>query len=261
MLKYIKLFLLTALSVSALGQKFMIKNNDTLPYKNSMVIVTDTEHYSTKTMYPGDTTYIGECRTFEKINGQIVNVSDDECLRQGFWIEKDSLGNYWKGNYENNHEKGIWKEFDKNGRLLKEVEFIYFSGDEELVKEVDYTTGKPVEKINRVFYSFYAKWGYWLYALMCLSFFGRYFLNSRIYNLENGIIFSSFPMRPKWIFYGTDGQYMHGVNSFFTFWFFNYKPENRKFVIISNILSATAVVIFWGILIGLAVSGELNHNN
>jgi len=61
----------------------MIKNGDTLPYQEKMVIQTDTVYFGDKTYYSGDTLYKGACRTFEKINGQIANQSDDHCLRQG----------------------------------------------------------------------------------------------------------------------------------------------------------------------------------
>jgi hypothetical protein len=66
----------------------MIKDNDTLPYQETMEVREN-----------GDTVYLGACRTFEKVNGHIINQSDDQCLRQGLWTITDSLGNYWTGNY------------------------------------------------------------------------------------------------------------------------------------------------------------------
>ena len=90
----------------------MIKNSDTLLYKEEMEI------------RDGDTVYLGTCWTFEKVNGQIINQRDQNCLPQGHWIITDSLGNYQTGDYRNGKSIGLWKKFDKTGKLLKETEYI-----------------------------------------------------------------------------------------------------------------------------------------
>lgn len=222
------------------GQKFMIKDNDTLPYQETLEVSEN-----------GDTVYLGSCRTFEKINGQIINQSDDHCLRQGLWIITDSTGNYWTGNYYNNNQDGIWKQFDRSGKLLKETEEVSFYKDTYKVKDIDYTSGQPVTSIDKPFLAFYINN---LVAIMVIFFgtlFGRVFINSRIYNIENGtefspIYFHFWPLVTK--------NFGHSLLCTFTFWFSKYKPENRKFVIISNTMSLMTLIIFLGIIIGLVVT-------
>jgi len=226
------------MSAIAFGQKFVIQENDTLLYKLKRI----------------PTGYEGSCNTFEIVNGQIIN-REVECLRQGLWIITDSLGNYWTGNYHNNHEEGIWKRLDKSGKLLKETEEASFGKDTYKVKEIDYSSGKPVTVVDRNFLAFYIKN---LIAIMIIffgTFFGRVFINSRIYNIENGTNFST-----VYFFIGpfVTKDFGHSLLSTFTFWFSNYKPENRPLVIISNTMSAIALSIFFGIIIGLAVNGELH---
>ena len=232
-------------TTSSFGQKFMIKNGDTLFYKLEMVIA------------DGDTSYLEACHTFEKVNGKIVNLSDDQYLRQGPWIITDSLGNYWIGIYHNGNEKGIWKFFDKSGKLLKETEKVSFGGDTYLVKEIDYINGQPIILIDKPFLAFYIKN---LTAIMIIFFvavFGRVFINSRIYNIENGTDYS-----PIYFYFPgfVSKNFEHSLRCSFTFWFFNYKPECRRLVIISNTMSAIALLIFFGIIIGLAVTGEILNN-
>jgi hypothetical protein len=220
----------------------MIKDNDTLPYKLEMEI------------RDGDTTYLGACRTFEKINGQIVNQSDDQCLRQGLWTITDSLGNYWTGNYHDNNEVGIWKRFDKSGKLLTETEEVSFGKNTYKVKEIDYTSGQPVTLIDKPFLSFYIKNLVAIMVIFFVTFFGRVFINSSIYNIENGTDLS-----PIYFHFGplVTKNFGHSLLCTFTFWFSNYKPENRRLVIISNTMSVIALTIFFGIIIGLAVTGEI----
>ena len=220
----------------------MIKDNDTLPYKLEMEI------------RDGDTAYLGACRTFEKINGQIVNQSDDHCLRQGLWTITDSLGNYWTGNYHDNNEVGIWRQFDKSGKLLKETEEVSFGKDTYTIKEIDYTSGQPVTIIDKPFLAFYIKNLVAIMIIFFMTFFGRVFINSSIYNSENGTDFS-----PIFFHFGplVTENFEHSLLCTFTFWFSNYKPENRRLVIISNTMSAIALTIFFGIIIGLAVTGEI----
>lgn len=220
----------------------MIKDNDTLPYKLEMEI------------RDGDTMYLGACRTFEKINGQIVNQSDEHCLRQGLWTITDSLGNYWTGNYHNNNEVGFWKRFDKSGKLLTETEEVSFGKDTYNVKEIDYTSGQPVTLTDKLFLSFYIKNLVAIMVIFFMTFFGRVFINSNIYNIENETDLS-----PIYFHFGplVTKNFGHSLLCTFTFWFSNYKPENRRLVIISNTMSVIALTIFFGIIIGLAVTGEI----
>jgi hypothetical protein len=225
------------------GQKFMIKENDTLPYQETIEVLEN-----------GDTIYLGTCWTFEKVNGQIVNQSDEHCLRQGLWTINDSLGNYWTGTYHNGNEKGIWKQFDKSGKLLKETEEVSIGKDTYKVKEIDYTSGQPVILINKPFLSFYIKNLISIMVVFFLTFFGRVFINSRIYNTENETDFS-----PIYFHFGplVTKNFGHSLLCTFTFWFFEYKPKNRQLVIISNTMSVIALTIFFGIIIGLTVTGEI----
>lgn len=221
----------------------MIKDNDTLPYQETMEVREN-----------GDTVYLGACWTFEKVNGQIVNQSDDQCSRQGLWTITDSFGNYSTGDYHNNHREGIWKQFDKSGKLLKETEHVSFDKETYKVKEIDYTSGQPVTLIDKPFLSFYIKNLVAIMVIFFLTFFGRVFINSSIYNVENGTDFS-----PIFFHFGplVTKNFGHSLLCTFTFWFSNYKPENRRLVIISNTMSVIALTIFFGIIIGLAVTGEI----
>lgn len=232
----------------------MIKNGDTLLFQEKMVIQTDTVYFGNNTYYPGDTLYEGTCQTFETINGQIINQSDDHCLRQGLWTITDSLGNYWTGNYHDHNKVGIWKRFDKSGKLLIETEEVSFMRDTYKVKEVDYASGKPETVIDKPFLSFYIKNLVAIMVIFFVTFFGRILINSKIYNLENGTEFS-----PIYFHFGPlfSKNFGHSLLCTFTFWFSDYKPENRRFVIISNTMSVIALTIFFGIIIGLAATREI----
>jgi hypothetical protein len=239
------IIIMTILSWTTLsfGQKFMIKDNDTLPYQETMEVREN-----------GDTVYLGACRTFEKVNGHIINQSDDQCLRQGLWTITDSLGNYWTGNYHDNNEVGIWKRFDKSGKLLTETEEVSFGRDTEKVKEIDYTSGKPVTLTNKPFLAFYINNLFAIMVILVATFFGRIFVNSNIYNVENGTDFSPiyFHLGPL-----VTKNFGHSLLCTFTFWFSSYKPENKRLVIISNTMSVIGLTIFFGAIIGLAITGEI----
>ncbi|MBK7970368.1 MAG: hypothetical protein IPK08_16295 [Bacteroidetes bacterium] len=112
---------------------------------------------------------------FDKVNGQIVNQTDDRCLRQGLWIITDNLGNYWTGTYHNSDEIGIWKRFDKSGKILKESEKVSFGRDTYKVKEIDYTTGQPVTLIDKPFLSFYIKNLVAIMVILFVTFFRQSF--------------------------------------------------------------------------------------
>ena len=220
----------------------MIKNNDTLPYKEEIEIDN------------GKKTYLGACQTFEKVNNQIINQSDDQCLRQGHWIIVDTLGNYWTGFYKNNREKGIWKRFDKNGTLLMETKRVSLGKDSYLVKEIVYKNGKPTVLVSRKFLSFYIDYFFVIVSILFGTFFIRVFINSRIYNIENNTNYSPiYFFAPGYV----SENYSHSLQCTFSFWFSNYKPENKGLVTISNILSIIALGLFFGSIIGLAIAGEI----
>lgn len=235
----------------------MMQGSDTLPYKTKIIIQTDTVYFGANVYYPGDTLYEGTCQTFEKINGQIVNQSDEQCLRQNLWIIADSLDNYRTGNYHNNHEVGIWKWFDKDGKLLKETEKVSLGKDTYTVKEIDYSSGRPVTIVDRDFFAFYIKNFFIIISIVFGALFTRPFINSKIYNREYGTnlspLYFGLPFTKKYSEYA-----LHSLMCVFTIWFINYKPENKRLVIISNILSLLALVTFFGLLIGLAINGELH---
>lgn len=238
------IFTILCWTTLSFGQKFMINDYDTLPFKSEMEI------------RDGDTVYLEACWTFEKINGQIFNQKDVQCLRQGLWTIPDSLGNYWTGIYHNSREVGVWKRFDKSGKLLTETEEVSFGKDTYKVKEIDYTSGQPITLIDKPFLSFYIKNLVAIMVIIFGAFFTRPFINSTIYNRENGTNLS--PLYFGLPFTKTYWDYAsHSLMCVFTLWFFNYKPENRRLVLISNTLSAIGLIIFFGIIIGLTVTGEI----
>ena len=234
------LFLLTTLSY---GQKFMIRDNDTLPYKEEIEII------------DGDTSYLGACWTFEKVNGQIINQSDEHCLRQGIWFLTDSIGNYSTGIYEDGNEKGVWRKFNKYGKLLKVTEKVSLGDSSYKIKEIDYSSGHAVTIVDRAFLAFYIKNFLIIISIIFGSFFGRILINNSIYNVENGTNYSPI----AFVFTGyISKNFTHSLLCIFTLWFFKYKPQNKKRVLISNTLSLIAIGTFIGLLIGLAINGELH---
>lgn len=220
----------------------MVKNNDTLPYREEMEI------------HNGDTVYLGVCWTFEKTNGQIINQQDKNCIPFGHWIITDSIGNYKVGEYENGKPTGIWKEFNKNHNLLKESETISIGNETYKIKEIDYSNGKAVIITDKPFLAFYLKNILLIAVIFFITFFSRIFINSKIYNIENGTkltpIYSPFDSIKT-------NYFEHNLKCTFSFWFSNFKPENKKRVIISNILSIITLSIFFGLIIALAITGEI----
>lgn len=196
---------------------------DTLPYKLEMRI------------YGKDTSYSDACRTFEKINGQNVNLSDDHCLAQGFWIEGDSMGGSRKGNYINGQRNGVWREFDKDGRLL--TEWKYAEGIK--VREISYSEGAGKVVVDKPFTGFFLEnvWAVLIISGLILAL--RLAINSAIYNTENGTNY--------WLGFQASAfvppNFMHNMMCIFTIWFWNYKPENKRWVYVSNMLSITIAAI------------------
>ncbi|MEO5641841.1 MAG: hypothetical protein ABIQ40_11910 [Bacteroidia bacterium] len=220
----------------------MIKNSDTLPYKDEMEV------------RDGKAVYLGTCWTFEKINGQIINQQDRNCLSQGRWKISDDSGNYRIGDYIDGKSVGVWKHFDKAGKLLKETETVSIGRDTYTIKEIDYSTGQAVTIVNKPFLAFYLKNLFVIVIILFVSFFSRIFINSRIYNIENGTKNS-----PIYLQLGplVTNNFGHSVLCTFSFWFSNYKPENKRLVLITNTLSIISLGIFFGIIVGLAITGEI----
>ena len=69
-------------------------------------------------------------------------------------------------------------------------------------------------------------------------------------------------MSPVYAFAGpfVTNNFWHSLSCTFTFWWntAKLKDENKPAAVISNVLSMTALVLFFGSLIGLALSGELH---
>jgi len=243
MRKVLVISLLLVLGLNGFGQMYMIKEGDTLPFKLEVDISN------------GDTLYLGECYTFEKKGNQIINQTDDFCKRQGKWIITDDNGSYWKGVYINNDKSGIWKEYDKNDNLLTETKKVTIGRDVYLVKKITYKDGVATVIVDKKFLAFYLDNLFLIVWILGISFFGRVFINSRIYNVENGTEYS--PIRiiaPGYIAENTG----HSMLCMFSFWFSNYKPENRVLVIISNTMSVIALGLFLGTLLGFAITGNLS---
>lgn len=238
-LTVLTILLITTISF---GQKFMLKNNDTLPLKEEMVI------------RDGDTSYLSTCWTLEIKEGRIINQRDQNCLPQGNWIITDSLGNYKTGNYKDGKAYGLWKQFDKSGKLLNERESVSIGRDTYITKEIDYSSGQAATIVDKPFLAFYLKNLIAIFIILFLSFFSRIFINSKIYNVENGTDYSPiYFFAPGYL----SNNFGHSLLCTFSFWFSKYKPENRQLVLISNALSFIAIGLFLGIIIGLAITREI----
>ena len=232
----------------------MIIDNDTLPYKETMEIHKDTEYTVYSTIYPGDTTYSVPCACFERINGKIMNLTDDNCLQQGFWIIKDTTGDYMTGIYKNGLETGIWKYYKRNGKLKRIVEKLILEDESIDIKEIDFSTGHAVTTKNKTFLAFYIKYYSAIWYLFIGIFIIRVFINSRIYNIEFDTNYSPIYF---YIPFFTTKNFYHSIICTFTFWFFNYKTENRRLVIISNTLSLIAFSIIITLIVGFLITGEI----
>lgn len=159
------------------------------------------------------------------------------------------------GQYENNKRVGDWKYYSRNGKLQKVAEVVSLGNDNYTIKEIDYSSGEPITVVDKTFLAFYLKNFVIIMIIFFGTLFGRVFINSRIYNIENGTNLS-----PVYFYFPgfVSKNREHSLICTFTFWFSNYKPENRRLVIISNTMSIIALTIFFGLLIGLAVNGELH---
>ncbi|MEO8588803.1 MAG: hypothetical protein ABI432_05495 [Flavobacteriales bacterium] len=170
-------------------------------------------------------------------------------------------GTIWKNN---KHARGFfetgWKryDYDSTGVLLRESEFASIVKDTYLLREVEYVNGQPVVVFSKTWFArAYLRGLYWFMLVFFATFFSRVFVNSGIYNRENNT-----DMSPVYAHIGplVTNNFGHSLASTFTFWWKTeaLKLENQRAAVISNFLSVTALVLFFGSLIGLALSGELH---
>ena len=236
----------------------MIKNGDTLIYEQTMEIHKDTMYFGNNTIYPGDTTYSFPCYTFEKRDGQIINQRTPNCLPVGFWIIEHENGTISKGNYTSNGKlTGIWKTYDKGGQLIKEIEYTSIGNDTYTLKEIHYKDGQATIVSKKTWFaSFYLQHLLLISIILGVIFFSRVFINSPIYNRKNGTNYS-----PIYFHFGpiVSKNFEHSLMCTFTFWWSvgKLKEESRSLARVSNILSIIALGLFFGLIIGLGLSGEL----
>lgn len=181
------------------------------------------------------------------------------------------------GQYENNKDVGLWTfynkdgleiqksypmtlwrrsdYFDDNGNRFKQIDRIETIDSVVEVREVEFVNGQEKVIYNKtLFAKIYLRFTIVYFVLVFFFLFSRVFINSKIYNRENGTSFS-----PIYFHFGplVSRNFEHSLLCTFTFWFLNYKPENRRLVIISNTFSVVALGLFFGSIIGLAISGEI----
>ena len=149
-------------------------------------------------------------------------------------------------------------EFDSTGKLLREVEFASIAKDTYELRVTDFPTGHAVVTFLKPWFFRMYLLGFWWFVIVFFgTFFGRVFVNSRIYNRENGT-----DMSPVYAHAGpfVTKNFGHSLACTFTFWWpvRELKPENHRFARLANVMSVTALVLFFGALIGLALSGELH---
>ncbi len=182
------------------------------------------------------------------------------CLGQLESVQRPD-GTVWKNNKD---ARGLlqtgWTryDYDKNGVLVREIEFASIVQDTYTLSEIQYAAGQPVTVFVKPWFTrAYLKCLYWFILVLFTTFFSRVFINSGIYNRQNGT-----SMSPVYAFAGpfATNNFWHSLACTFTFWWRTdkLKDENRRAAIISNVLSVTVLVLFFGSLIGLALSGELH---
>ncbi|WP_289056159.1 hypothetical protein [Carboxylicivirga marina] len=75
----------------------------------------------------GDTTFSSPCLGFEiNDDNEIFNYQDENCLKQGLWIEFNKKSKSWHtGYYKNSRKKGEWKVYSDEGlnNLIEIQEF------------------------------------------------------------------------------------------------------------------------------------------
>lgn len=205
----------------------------------------------------GDTMYFGSCNTIVKkgdvfINGQI------ECVRNGYWEIEHEDSSVSKGNYITGGKKdGVWKTYDKEGELIKEIEYGSVGFDTYIFKEIHYENGQATIISQKTWFTvFYLKNVLLIALVLGIAFFIRVVINSTLHNQKNGTNYS-----PIYFFAGPfkTENFQHSIASTFTFWWNvkQFDSTNKRRAWVSNVLSIFVVGSFFTILIGLGLSGEL----
>lgn len=181
------------------------------------------------------------------------------------------------GKYKNNEVDGVWKfynklgnlsqksypmrfwrrsdYYDEKGKIHRQIDRIATIDDVVIVREAEFVDGQEKLVYNKTFFAkIYLRYTVTYMIMLFFFFFSRVFINSKIYNIENGTNIS-----PIYFHFGSfvSKNFGHSILCTFTFWFSNYKPENRKLVIVSNTFSIIALGLFFGAIIGLVISGEI----
>lgn len=159
---------------------------------------------------------------------------------------------------EKSYQMLLWRRsdyFDKGNLIIKQIDRIKTFDRIVKVREVLFKDGEEVEIYNKtLFAKIYYRFTIEYMIVFFFFMFSRVFINSKIYNRENGTELS-----PIYFFIGpfVSKNVGHSMLCTFTFWFSKYKPENKKLVYISNTFSMIALTLFFGAIIGLAISGEI----
>ena len=249
------LLLFASCTISA--QKFTVENGDTVPYHRKIKIYKDTFSFGQITKYPGDTSFSVPCNTFEKRNGEIINVRSKRCLRQGYWRIKDDTGYVHKGYHtKDGNRTGLWRIYTPEGKLYSEKEYISIVDDTYILKSVVFDKhGQPITISEKSWFAkFYLRNVLPIWLIIGFSMFLRAPVNAAIAQREDG-------QKPVlWIPFDTsfDDSMRYMIAVLFTFWVSGLSPENKWLGIISNSLSFIAVGGFFGVFIGLGASGELS---
>lgn len=152
----------------------------------------------------------------------------------------------------------LWRRsdyYDTNNTIVKQIDKINTIDGMVKVKEVLFNDESEQIIYNKtlfakIFYRFTVEYMVLFFILM----FIRIILTSIIYNRENNTSLS-----PIYFFVGPyiTKNYDHSILSVFTFWFSNYKDKNKKMVYFTNTLSIITLTLFFGVIIGLMISGEI----
>jgi hypothetical protein len=148
-----------------------------------------------------------------------------------------------------------WNYYNNENLIVKQIDRIKTIDGTIKVREVLFKDGKEDVIYNKtLFAKIYYRFTKEYMALIFFFMFSRVFMNSKIYNRENETDLS-----PIYFFIGpfVSKNRRHSMLCTFTFWFSKYKPENKKLVYLSNTFSMITLVLFFGAIIGLAISGEI----
>lgn len=219
-------------------------------------------------------------KSFNIIDTNKVKKTVDEYVLHGkseiFYKNKNGILAA-EGFYDDNDEVKEWKYYNIDGELIEKSYQMplwrrsdYYANGKHITKQIDriktldgiikvrevlFNGGKEVVIYNKtLFAKIYYRFTIVYMIVFFFFMFSRVFINSRIYNRENGtelspIYFSIGPFVSK--------NFGHSMMCTFTFWFSNYKPENKRLVYISNTFSLITLILFFGAIIGLVISGEI----